>query len=393
MERLLGHPQDYDWGSSDAIADFIGQPATGEPLAELWFGAHPLASAHTEDGTDLQSLIAADPATILGPSTQYSFGDHLPYLMKLLAPTKPLSLQVHPDLAQAQAGFLGENSAGLAPGASTRVYRDPNHKPELLYALSDFEALVGFAVRRQVRELLDGLDASLAARLGRRLRLAAGRGMRPVVSWLLDPEVGPDALEIDEFAAACDARLRSGSSIFPLLDKIVGQLGRAYPGDPGVVVAFLMNPLHLHPGEAIYLPPRTLHSYQSGLGLEVMANSDNVIRAGLTSKHVDRELLIEITDFEAHPPTRIAPEHPSPQVNRFYAPVEDFELTVVTLDDETLPVTGSGPRIAICVDGNVTLMTRAGEVELARGECVLLSDAEGPALGSGTGTVAQCAVP
>lgn len=376
-----------------AIPDFLGLPPSSEPMAELWFGSHPLGSAVTEDGRPLVDLIAEDPDRFLGPSTRYAFGDELPFMAKLLGISLPLSLQVHPSKQQAQAGFLAENAQGIPQDSPRRTYHDWNHKPELLYAISDFEALIGFSVRRQVRELLEGLDAPLAGRLTRRLRLAAGRGVRPVVSWLLNPEDGPVPEEIDEFAAACWDRLRSGNSPAPLLDETVTRLAGVFPGDPGVVVAFLMNPVHLTPGEAIYLAPRTLHSYQSGLALELLANSDNVIRAGLTSKHIDRQQLLEIGDFDAYPPTRIAPEFPTRRTSRFYAPVEDFLLTIVRLKEETVPLSATGPRVVICLEGAPALMSREGEMELRRGQAIFVPDAEGPVVASGSGRLAVCSVP
>lgn len=392
MLKLSGFPQRYAWGSRIELQDFLGLPEDGEPLAEMWFGAHELGSA-TSSNLSLADLIQEDPDGFLGPSTRYMFGDTLPYLMKLIAPAAPLSLQVHPSKRQAQAGFDLEEQSGIARTDRTRIYRDRNHKPELLYALSAFTLLAGFAVRRQVRDRLDGLDDPIASKLSLRLRLAAGRGMKPVVSWILDPLTAPGPSEIAAFAGACETRLAKGTSPLPLLDETIVDLARTYPGDPGVVVAFLMNPVSLSAGEALYLPPRTLHSYLKGLGLEVMANSDNVIRAGLTPKHVDVEKLVEVGTFAAHPITRIAPEYPAPGISRYYAPVEDFELSVVNLDEDTVPLLGSGPRLVICLEGEPTVMTREGEMQLTRGDCVFISGQEGPALCSGSGTLAQCSVP
>ncbi|WP_350257725.1 mannose-6-phosphate isomerase, class I [Scrofimicrobium sp. R131] len=393
MLRITGFPQHYAWGSHVRLPEFLGTSPSPEPLAELWFGAHELGSATTATGERLADLIATHPREYLGPSTRFMFGDRLPYLMKLIAPAAPLSLQVHPNKRQAEAGFSAEEEDGIGRSDPQRIYRDDNHKPELLYALTEFTLLAGFSVRRQVRELLDGLEVPLAYRLGRRLRLAAGRAMKPVVSWLLDPDSAPDRAEIDQFAQACSERLEAGRSPLPLLDSTVRYLAEAYPGDPGVIVAFLMNPVRLEPGEAIYLPPRTLHSYLDGFGLEVMANSDNVIRAGLTPKHIDRTQLVEVGQFDAHPPVRLAPEYPSEGIRRYYAPVEDFELSVVSLDAQTMPLLGTGPRLVICLQGSPTVMTRAGELELRRGECVFVTASEGPMLSSGTGVLAQCAVP
>ncbi len=393
MLKITGFPRHYAWGSHSSLQEFLGQPPSPDPLAELWFGAHKLGPSPTSAGTDLHALIERDPAYFLGPSTQFLFGDSLPYLVKLIAPAAPLSLQVHPNKKQAEFGYAEENALNVKLEDATRTYRDDNHKPELLYALTPFTMLAGFAVRRQARERLEGLSTPLATKLGLRLRLAAGRAAKPVVSWLLNRNSAPSPEEIDEFGKACHDRLMSGKSPLPLLDKTVAHLANVYPGDPGAIVAFLMNPVSLQPGEAVYLPPRTLHSYLDGLGLEVMANSDNVIRAGLTPKHVDRDQLVEVGQFEAHPILRIAPEYPSPGISRFYAPVEDFELTIIELAGETLPLVGSGPRMVISLNGAPTVMTREGEMQLQRGECAFVAGAEGPALSSGVGVLAQVTVP
>ncbi len=393
MLRVEGVARSYDWGSTDRISEFIGEEPGSSPLAELWFGAHALGPSPTDQGQDLHQLIQEEPGSLLGPSTRFMFGDSLPYLVKLIAPAAPLSLQVHPTKRQAEAGYALEDHLGIDLEAPNRTYRDANHKPELLYALTEFSLLAGFAVRRQARARLEGLDTPLATKLSIRLRLAAGRTVKPVVSWLLDPDSAPSAEEIEEFAQACQDRLAAGKSPLPRVDKTVRDLASAYPGDPGVIVAFLMNQTELKPGEAVFLPPGTLHSYQSGLALEVLANSDNVIRAGLTKKHVDRTSLVEIGEFDAHPTVRIAPEHPSPGISRFYAPVEDFELTILELSGDTLPLVGTGPRLVISLAGAPTVMTREGEVQLERGQCAVLTAAEGPALSSGVGTLAQIAVP
>lgn len=393
MIQIVGSPRHYRWGSWTAIPNFLRQEPGDGRLAELWFGAHPLGSSTTREGERLVDLIVQEPDDFLGPSTRYTFGDELPYLMKLIAPAAPLSLQVHPNKPQAQKGYQAAINQQAPADHPKRVYRDWNHKPELIYAIEPFEALVGFSVRRQIRSLLEGLDTPLATRLGRRLKLAAGRGTRPVVTWLLGSDDGPSPEEVIEFAEAVADRLESGKSPVPLLDKFIGTLNREFPGDPGIIVSFLMNPVSLQPGEALFIPPGTLHSYQSGLGLELMANSDNVIRAGLTDKHLDRPQLLEVGNFEAHPPVRVAPERPSPGTERFFAPVEDFLLTVVTLNGQSVPVNGTGPREVICLSGTPTLTTRYGTKTFQRGDCVFVTDREGPALAGGTGVLAQCSVP
>ncbi len=399
MHRLKGTSKHHDWGSTSLIPEFTGQEETGQPVAELWFGAHPLGSAELDTGSDLRAEISADPKVFLGPSTRFMLGDELPYLVKLIAPAFPLSLQVHPGRNQARNGFEVENARGIPLEDRSRVYKDATHKPEMLYALTEFDALAGFVVRRVARERLEGLDDPLATRLNRRLLLATGRGVRPVVQWVMDPEDGPTAEEVTQFSAACARRLATGTSPEPFIDQTMVRLQETFPGDPGILVAFLMNHVHLQPGETLFTPTGIVHSYQQGLGLEIMANSDNVVRAGLTSKHVDVDLFMETALFDGFPPTRIAPEHPTPGVDRFRSPVEDFELTVArpgTTEDagsNPIPLPGAGPRILIGLEGQVQVITRDGETTVNRGEALFLRDQDGPALVGGTGSLAQCSVP
>jgi len=204
--------------------------------------------------------------------------------------------------------------------------------------------------------------------------------------------------------AACRSRLASGTSPSPRTDELVSVLGEKHPGDPGIIVAFLMNPVSLRPGEAVYIPPRQIHAYQSGLGIEVMASSDNVVRAGLTGKYVDSAQLVEITEFSALPPVRVAPEHPSATTDRFLAPAQEFELSVTTLAPgkhtsrvDEVAVPGEGPRIVIATSGSVTLHVseeQGGDsVELSRGQAVFVSAAERRVWAYGTGSFVQVAAP
>lgn len=394
MQLLSGFPKHYSWGSPSQIPQFLGQPVTGQPVAELWFGAHPLGSGTLADGNRLDQLIAQSPTEILGYPTIFAFGHQLPYMMKLVAPVAPLSLQVHPDKGAAQEGFLSEEDLGIPQNDFCRIYKDANHKPEMLLALSNFQALVGFAVRTQIHQRLQGLDCSLASKLSRRLTLSARRGLKSVVSWILDFQDDPSAKELTKFKQALFKRLNVGESPCPDLDRVILQLFEAYPTDPGILFAYTMNLLRLSPGEALYIPPGTVHSYQSGFAIEVMANSDNVIRAGLTKKHCNAGELIEVASFEPHPPTRIAPDHPYPGVDRFWAPVEDFVLSVYhPSESDALPLPTTGPRICLCLDRQNILQTKSQMLELSAGQAAFITHSEGSALTSGPGRLAVCTIP
>lgn len=397
MERIRGEIKRNDWGSEDLIPQFVRTLGDGTPWAEQWFGAHPLGPSTLDDGQDLAQQIAANPQATLGASTRHMFGDQLPYLVKFIAPRKALSLQVHPGRSLAAQGFAGESNRGLPLDSPSRTFKDTTHKPEMLYALTPFEALVGFGVRRQMRDRLEGLGGSLAGRLSRRLLLAAGRGLKPVISWILDPEDGPTPREVAEFARACGKRLKAGNSPEPEIDQTIVQLQKEFPGEPGILLCFLMNHVMLAPGETLFVPTGTIHSYQRGLGLEVMANSDNVIRAGLTSKHVDPQLFADVATFDGIPPTRIAPEHPRVGVDLFRSPVEDFELSVANPStpgcSHPLPLPGTGPRILVGLGGCVTATSHTGSLNIERGEAVFVPDEDGPLILGGAGRIAQVSVP
>jgi mannose-6-phosphate isomerase len=396
--RLINPTQDYAWGSTTAIPEVLGEAGAAGPVAELWMGAHPASPslAVTPDGeVPLDKLIAEAAEDVLGRDVVARFGRSLPYLLKLIAVDRPLSLQVHPDLKRAREGFATENAAGIPLRDPRRNYKDANHKPELVYALTRFEALSGFRAPRRAAELLSGLDAPLAVALHEVLAAEPTfRGIRTAFRRLLEPDMRPEPNEVQAVADACARRLASGSPS-PRADRTVVMLAEEYPGDPGAVTSLLLNPVTLEPGEAMFVPAGGVHAYLKGLAVEVMANSDNVLRAGLTAKHVDVPELLSNVDYVAAPPIRVAPEVFHGAAKVFYAPVDDFELSVAEVDGhEThhrLP--GRGPRIVLCVDGEVTVHSEEAEQTLRRGQSVFVPAVEGALTVCGTGTVVQADVP
>jgi mannose-6-phosphate isomerase len=374
------------------------------PAAELWLGAHPTApsSALPADESSparpeqrLDRLVADAPHAMLGDGVLARFGASLPYLLKVIAAERPLSLQVHPSQERAQAGYEREEAFGVPVDDPRRVYKDRNHKPELVYAVTPFRAMCGFRAPRRAAELLADLDADLARTLSRDLVAdTSARGIRTAFTRLLDPETRPGPDAVHGVVEACRARLADGSPS-PRADRTVVLLAQQYPGDPGVVTSLLLNPVTLQPGEAMFVPAGGVHAYLSGVAVELMANSDNVLRAGLTSKHVDIPELLANVDYVAAPPIRIAPElfHGSTKV--FYAPVDDFELSVTTVDDDDVhPLPGRGPRILLCLEGEVTVAAaHGGELGLRRGQSAFVPASDGPLLARGQGTVVQADVP
>ena len=399
MHRLLSTSRRYAWGSPTAIPEMLGAPADGVPVAEAWFGAHPSAPSVVqcaEGPVPLDELVRRDPSSSLGDDVVARFGTSLPYLLKLIAAERPLSLQVHPSLERAREGYASEDADGVPVDDPRRNYRDRNHKPELVYALTRFEALCGFRAPRRAAEMLDGLDAPLAARLRAMLReRPTAEGICAAFTELLEPATRPSRGAIDEVVAACAARLAAGSPS-PRADRAVLQLAEAYPGDPGSITSLLLNPVTLHPEEAMFVPAGGVHAYLSGVAVELMASSDNVLRAGLTDKHIDIPELLRNVDYVGAPPIRIAPEVFHGATRCFYAPVDDFELSVTAVegDDGEHPLPGRGPRILLCLDGEVVVTSVGdGEVHLRRGESVFVPASDGPLHAHGLGTLVQADVP
>lgn len=398
MYRITPATQDYAWGSTTAIQDVLAIVPDGRPVAEAWFGAHTSAPSvvETSDGPlGLDRLIASDPVRHLGVDVGSRFGSQLPYLLKIIAADAPLSLQVHPALDRARTGFADEERAGIPVDAPTRSYRDANHKPELLYALTRFDAMVGFRAPRRAAELLADLDAPLAADL-RALLVSdpTSTGVRQAFEWLLMPETRPGTDDVAKFVDACSRRLTDGSPS-PRTDRTVIRLAAAYPGDPGAVTSVLLNPVTLRPGEALFVPAGAVHAYLRGVGVEIMANSDNVLRAGLTSKHVDVDELLRNVDCVAAPPIRIAPERVFTSTRIFYAPVDDFELSVTRLTDEgPIRIPGRGPRVVVCIEGEAEVSTQHdGTFLLTRGQSVFVPATDGDVTAAGDAVIVQADVP
>ncbi len=399
MLRLSNPRREYLWGSPTAIFDFIGEPPTGEPAAELWLGAHPTdpSVVDSPDGPQrLDELIARDAEGQLGRDVVARFGRTLPYLLKVIAVERPVSLQVHPSLERAREGFAAEEAAGVDLFDRRRSYKDRNHKPELVHAISRVEALSGFRAPRRVVELLADLDAPLAQAIHRVLQGdPTAQGIRTAFRRLLEPDLRPDAAGVAEVVEACRRRLDAGASPSQRADRTVVLLGEAYPGDPGVVTSLLLNPVTLEPGEAMFVPAGGVHAYLHGTAVEVMANSDNVLRAGLTTKHIDIPELLANVDYVAAPPIRIAPEVFNGVTRVFYAPVDDFELSVTTVPgDGAHRMPGRGPRIVLCLDGDVTLTCETDEsARLERGQSVFVPASDGALSIDGQGRVVQADVP
>jgi mannose-6-phosphate isomerase len=375
MHRLHGRVRPYAWGSPSAIPRLLGVLADGTPQAELWLGAHPADPARlgSADGEPLDAAVAARPEHWLGQEVLRRFGDRLPFLLKILAAETPLSLQVHPGPDQAAAGFRAEQAAGIPMDSPTRRYKDPWPKPEMLCALTRFEALSGFRQPRDVLAVVEGLRADGLDDLRDLLRgddpVAA---LRASVEWLLTE--APRRL-VERVVAACAARATHGGGRAE--DALVSRLGRLYPDDPGVLIALLLNHVVLDPGQAVYLGAGNVHAYVRGTGVEIMASSDNVLRGGLTPKHVDVTEFLRVVDFSPVEPPYVAPT--VQDGTTVWAPgSEEFRLCEAVVDGRPAPVGSDGPRIVLCLEGQLVAAVEGQQVSLNRGEAMAVPHGDGP---------------
>lgn len=351
---ITNTPRDYAWGSTGEISALLGLEASGRPEAELWLGAH-----------------AGSPSSVVGTDQKLIdiVGGRLPFLLKVLAAGSPLSLQAHPTMEQAAAGFARENALGIPLDAPNRNYKDAFHKPELIYALSDeFEALCGFRSAASIRAAFDGLGVVVD-------RLTDDSSLRAVFEWLITRGDG-----VDELIAAVVAKA-DGST--PEL-ATVRSLAEAYPGDPGIVISLMLNRVTLERGEVLYLPAGNIHAYLKGVGIELMASSDNVLRGGLTPKYIDVPELLSVLDFSPVAVPYLAPEHPSPTVEVFRPDVPDFVLAVI---DSEGSYQLTGPAIALCTDGDLEVQGAGSAYNLSRGDAVYITADEGTLSFAGLGTV------
>jgi len=357
---ITNTPRDYAWGSTGEISELLGLAPSDRTEAELWLGAHPGSP----------SRVVEKDATLLDV-----VDGRLPFLLKVLAAGAPLSLQAHPTTEQAQAGFARENALGVPLDSPERNYKDAFPKPELIYALSEkFEALCGFRPAASIRASFEALPASPAVSALLE-RLTGDDALRDVFEWLITRGERVDDL-ISEVVAAAD-----NSS--PQL-ATVGLLARDYPGDPGIVISLMLNRVTLERGEVLYLPAGNIHAYLRGVGIELMSSSDNVLRGGLTPKHIDVPELLSVLDFRPVAVPYLAPERPAPGVEVFRPDVPDFVL--VTIEDEGSYVL-TGPAIALCTHGDLDIEGATSAYNLSRGDAVYITPDEGELSFAGLGSV------
>ncbi|MFC3495984.1 mannose-6-phosphate isomerase, class I [Glycomyces rhizosphaerae] len=375
MQGLYGVIRNYAWGSQVDIARLQGREVPADlPEAEEWLGAHHSAPSTLHDGRPLDDAIASAPVEMLGQRVYDRFGAKLPFLLKLLAAGKPLSLQAHPNSRQAHSGHQRELRIGI--DAAYRNYVDDNHKPELLVALTEFRAMCGFRDPLAAAADIEALGVPELAALCATLR---------------DPKAGlhravPDLLGLSrkECRGIIDAAAKAAAELDTEDAADLVNLARSYPDDPGVLVSLLLNHITLQPGEGVYLPAGNLHAYLKGFGVEIMAASDNVLRGGLTNKRVDVQELLRVLDFRKIDEPRAIIEDAGP-VRSWPVPIEDFGLRRIELTGEPQTIDIDGPRICLSTGGSVTVADDRGEVTLSPGRAAFSAGTAGPIVASGEG--------
>jgi mannose-6-phosphate isomerase len=381
MHRLRNGVQNYDWGSTDAIPQFVGDRRTDTPVAEMWLGTHPLkpSTAVDHEGNEKPlSDIAGD----------------LPFMVKFLAAERPLSLQVHPSRSMAEEGFAREEEAGIPLDAPERVYKDRNHKPEMVYALTTFDSLIGFRPTAEILRVLGPLNTPLSQRLADDLRASPGfASIVRLIERLVTEDIDP--AEVHQIVGACRTLGSLGMDIKRAYATAV-EVAEHHPDDVGVVISLMLNRMTLQPGEAAYLETGVIHAHLKGLCLEVMATSDNVLRAGLTSKHIDPEGLVACLESGMARVARVTPDFIDYDTEVFSPAGGGFALAVTQISaaaPEGVELVRSEGSLLVCTGGEVTVSTETEKITLGRGESLYLSPEDRGATVHGLGEVAQAYVP
>ncbi len=384
---LLKNPiQEYAWGSRTAIQSLLQMPVPGKkPAAELWMGVHPKGPSEVwinDRWVPLADVIEKNPVAVLGKKVAERFHNQLPFLFKVLAADRPLSIQVHPNAAQARKGYARENEQGIPLTADERNYRDSNHKPEALCAITPFEALKGF---RSLKEIIGLMSCLRIPELDEPLRLlkmeGSPDGLKKLFSGLLHLR-GKEKARIIRQAVNCAQEYASGERAFHWMVE----LNREYPEDTGVFSPLLFNLVTLQPGEAVYIPAGELHAYLKGVGVEVMANSDNVLRGGLTPKHVDLGELLNIVHFAPCRTLRIRPEIRANGECVYPTPAKEFQLSAISVSSgRPFHAAGGGTgdrnvEILLCMEGDAQIQDMSGgsSIGLVSGTSVIVPACAAP---------------
>jgi mannose-6-phosphate isomerase len=386
MQKLINSVQNYAWGSKSALTELYGIANPDNlPMAELWMGAHPKSSSKITDsqGTvrSLRDVIDADKATLLGREVAERFGE-LPFLFKVLCAAQPLSIQVHPNKRASEIGFAKENAAGIAMDAAERNYKDPNHKPELVFALTPFLAMNAFREFSEIVSLLQPVAGAHTA-IAHFLEQPNGERLSALFASLLNMQGEEKARALAILRSALESQQGEPWQTIRVISEF-------YPDDSGLFSPLLLNVVKLKPGEAMFLFAETPHAYLQGTALEVMANSDNVLRAGLTPKYIDIPELVANVKFEAKPAAELLtqPVKNGPELD-FPIPVDDFAFSLHDLSAQPIDIAQQSAAILFCLEGEAVLSKGEESLTLKPGESAFISAAESPVQVSGNGKLAR----
>lgn len=386
MQKLINSVQNYAWGSKTALTDLYGIANPNNlPMAELWMGAHPKSSSKIEDASgqvrSLRDVIEIDKAALLGDKVAQRFGE-LPFLFKVLCADQPLSIQVHPNKQASEIGFAKENAAGIPLDAAERNYKDPNHKPELVFALTPFLAMNAFREFSEIISLLQPVAGAHNA-IAHFLENPNADALSQLFASLLNMQGEEKSHALAVLKAALDSQQGEPWETIRLISEF-------YPDDSGLFSPLLLNVVKLNPGEAMFLFAETPHAYLQGVALEVMANSDNVLRAGLTPKYIDIPELVANVKFVAKPAAELLtqPVKNGAELD-FPIPVDDFAFSLHDLSSAETSVAQESAAILFCVEGEATLHKGEQRLVLKPGESAFVAANESPVSVSGTGRLAR----
>ena len=385
MQKLINSVQNYAWGSKTALTELYGiANPDQQPMAELWMGAHPKSSSKIDVHGEVKSLrdvIDSDKAAWLGNAVNQRFGE-LPFLFKVLCAAQPLSIQVHPNKQASEIGFAKENAAGIPIDAAERNYKDPNHKPELVFALTPFLAMNAFREFSEIVSLLQPVAGAHTA-IAHFLENPNAEGLSQLFASLLNMQGEEKAHALAVLAAALNSQQGEPWETIRLIAQF-------YPDDSGLFSPLLLNVVKLNPGEAMFLFAETPHAYLQGVALEVMANSDNVLRAGLTPKYIDIPELVANVKFEAKPAAELLtqPVKNGAELD-FPIPVDDFAFALHDLSRNETAIAQQSAAILFCVEGEAVLSQGEQRLVLKPGESAIISASEPPVSVNGVGRLAR----
>ncbi|HFK3154834.1 MULTISPECIES: mannose-6-phosphate isomerase [Citrobacter] len=386
MQKLINSVQNYAWGSKTALTELYGMAnPQQQPMAELWMGAHPKSSSQVVDANgqtvSLRDVIEKHKSTLLGDAVAERFGE-LPFLFKVLCAAQPLSIQVHPNKRNSETGFARENAAGIPLDAAERNYKDPNHKPELVFALTPFLAMNAFREFSEIVSLLQPVAGAHTA-IAHFLENPNAERLSELFAGLLNMQGEEKSRALAILKAALENQQGEPWQTIRLIAEF-------YPDDSGLFSPLLLNVVKLNPGEAMFLFAETPHAYLQGVALEVMANSDNVLRAGLTPKYIDIPELVANVRFDAKPANQLltTPEKNGAELD-FPIPVDDFAFSLHDLSAQETPVAQQSAAILFCVEGEAVLSKGEQRLVLKPGESAFISAAESPIMASGVGRLAR----